>query len=829
MSLLCYWRARKCVRLCIFEDFIHLGCKRAVLGAVGFVYEEDNDLAINTICYNTAPTGISTSGAAGSGSFTYQWYYEAGSVTPTSGSIAGWTSITGQTGTSLTASAITANTTYACWVTPGGTPTCGTVNWAGASNNDKIQITVEPTLSYGTASTSGATTICYNTAPTGISTSGGSGGSGTFTYQWYYEAGFVTPTSGSTAGWTSITGQTGTSLTASAITANTTYACWVIPGGTPNCGSANWAGASNNDNIQITLEPALSYGTASTSGATTICYNTAPAGISTSGGSGGSGTFTYQWYYEAGLVAPTPGSTTGWTSISGQTGTSLTATAITASTTYACWVTPGGTPNCGSANWAGASNNDNIQITVEPTVSYGTASDASGNTQTICYNTAPLGNMVASGATGSASFSYQWYYQSGIVTAPTGSSTSGWTACGSSQGSGYNTATYTASAITDNTTYACYLTPGGSPTCGTATWAAGAIQITVTPNNTISLSSDEGTDAQTVCMSTTITPITYNTTGATNASYSGLPTGVNGNWLSNVVTISGSPSVSGTFNYKVTLTGGCGNITANGSITVNPLPTPTFTTSPGANSCALTSVTYTTQSGQYSYNWNVPGSPGTDYTITSGGISGTDYTVTLTWLTTGSKIVTVNYNNSYGCTGATAATNTTMVNPATPATPGSITGTTPQCYGATGQNYSISPVTNATTYTWTVPGGWSITAGNGTTSMTTDVGLPYQNGSITVTAGNSCGTSAASSKAVTVVATPSTPGAISGTTTQCAGQTGENYYISGVTFATIYNWSVPTGWIITSGAGTTSIYVTTGGAGQSGNISVTAGNSMRNE
>ena len=226
-----------------------------------------------------------------------------------------------------------------------------------------VLITVQPALSYGTASTSGSTAICYNTAPTGISTSGATG-SGSFSYQWYSQAGAVTPTSGVNTGWTIFTGQTGTSLTAAAITANTTYACWVTPGGSPSCGSANWAGSSNTDKIQITVQPALSYGTASTSGSTTICYNTAPTGISTTGATG-SASFSYQWYSQAGAVTPTSGSQTGWTAVSGQTATSLTAAAITANTTYACWVTPGGSPSCGSANWAGASNTDKIQITID--------------------------------------------------------------------------------------------------------------------------------------------------------------------------------------------------------------------------------------------------------------------------------------------------------------------------------------------------------------------------------------------------------------------------------------------------------------------------------
>ncbi len=51
-----------------------------------------------------------------------------------------------------------------------------------------------------------------------------------------------------------------------------------------------------------------------------------------------------------------------------------------------------------------------------------------------------------------------------------------------------------------------------------------------------------------------LTYLRYN--WATGATFSGLPAGVTGTWASNVVTISGTPTASGTFNYTVTLTGG---------------------------------------------------------------------------------------------------------------------------------------------------------------------------------------------------------------------------------------------------------------------------------
>ena len=110
-------------------------------------------------------------------------------------------------------------------------------------------------------------------------------------------------------------------------------------------------------------------------------------------------------------------------------------------------------------------------------------------------------------------------------------------------------------------------------------------------------------------------------------------------------------------------------------------------------------------------------------------------------------------------------------------------------------------------------------------SITVTTGATGQNGNISVTEEtNTCGTSTASTLAVTVGAgTPAQPGAITGTTPVCPG-TSQIYSVTAVAGATTYTWSVPAGWSITAGAGTTSITVTTGATGQNGNISVTAGN-----
>jgi hypothetical protein len=88
----------------------------------------------------------------------------------------------------------------------------------------------------------------------------------------------------------------------------------------------------------------------------------------------------------------------------------------------------------------------------------------------------------------------------------------------------------------------------------------------------------------------------------------------------------------------------------------------------------------------------------------------------------------------------------------TPAVPGTITSNSATiCSSQTGITYSVAAVPTATLYTWTVPAGWDITAGQGTASITVTSGASGQNGDITVTAGNTCGTSDENTLAVSFV------------------------------------------------------------------------------
>ena len=152
-------------------------------------------------------------------------------------------------------------------------------------------------------------------------------------------------------------------------------------------------------------------------------------------------------------------------------------------------------------------------------------------------------------------------------------------------------------------TYEVTLTGGCNPTK-----VQGTIVVNLT-NNTIALTSAAGTNSQSSCRNVTITNITYATTGATNATFIGLPNGVSGSWGNNTVTISGTPvPTSGTFSYTVTLTGGCGNITATGSITINGTSVPNPTTTLTGDGCANNRTTLSTTTTFNSYAWFLNGS-----------------------------------------------------------------------------------------------------------------------------------------------------------------------------------------------------------------------------
>ena len=101
--------------------------------------------------------------------------------------------------------------------------------------------------------------------------------------------------------------------------------------------------------------------------------------------------------------------------------------------------------------------------------------------------------------------------------------------------------------------------------CGTS--AARTMAIIVTPTMTAGLASSEPT----VCVNTPLPSITHTTTGATGiGAATDLPAGVSAAWAADLITISGTPTEVGTFDYSIPLNGGCGTVNATGRIIVEP-------------------------------------------------------------------------------------------------------------------------------------------------------------------------------------------------------------------------------------------------------------------
>ncbi|MFN8889556.1 MAG: PA14 domain-containing protein, partial [Cyclobacteriaceae bacterium] len=224
--------------------------------------------------------------------------------------------------------------------------------------------------------------------------------------------------------------------------------------------------------------------------------------------------------------------------------------------------------------------------------------------------------------------------------------------------------------------------------CGTVN-ATGTITVSV--NNTVSAASS----TPTLCINTALTNITHTTTGATGiGAPTGLPAGVTAIWAANVITISGTPTASGTFNYSIPLTGGCGTINATGTIIVNPAPV-TSSISGSSSVCenATASAYSVTNTIGSTYSWTITGGVQASGTNTN--------SITVNWGAAGAGSVSVTETNSNTCVG-TAVTLPVTIN-ALPS--GSLSGNASICVG--------QPTTLTINLTGTGP--WNISYSDGST------------------------------------------------------------------------------------------------------------------
>jgi len=260
---------------------------------------------------------------------------------------------------------------------------------------------------------------------------------------------------------------------------------------------------------------------------------------------------------------------------------------------------------------------------------------------------------------------------------------------------------------------------------------------------------DAGSSAPILCINSTLIDIMHTTTGATGISNNGiagvnsLPAGVKATWLLNRITISGTPTVSGIFNYSIPLSGGCGSVSATGTITVNLLPV--ITLQPiNQLDCEkrLVSFKVVASGSGLSYSWQRKKPTDGSFTTIPVGESNTTYPVSgeisidnagSAQYPNGTRFQVLISNGNCSVTSNTA---TLSVNEITSITP--ITTAVTQCYG-TNYTYVVSSSypANVVSYQWkksVASGVWNVISNGGaysgvtTASLTITGGTPLESG-----------------------------------------------------------------------------------------------------
>lgn len=262
--------------------------------------------------------------------------------------------------------------------------------------------------------------------------------------------------------------------------------------------------------------------------------------------------------------------------------------------------------------------------------------------------------------------------------------------------------------------------------------------------------------------------------------------------------------VGGPYNIAYTYTdgNGCSNTDVKQTSVINCATTNqpgTISTIGGTQKpCPGSVITYKINavSGATSYNWIPPAGA----IITSG--QGTlQVTVSFTNNFTQTDTLWVRAVNACG----ESAPRFLRIVRDTPTTPSAITGNAYNVCNASGLNYSVTLVANRT-YDWNFStGNVQIVSGQGTNSINVNFLPGFTQATLSVTAGNACGVSAA--RNLVVRAVPATPAAVFGSTSVCANQQGVPYNIDPVVGATSYKWTVPSGAKINDGT-TTSVATT---------------------
>jgi hypothetical protein len=434
------------------------------------------------------------------------------------------------------------------------------------------------------------------------------------------------------------------------------------------------------------------------------------------------------------------------------------------------------------SNNAGCILADTVQVNVTPAATNASVSISASPIGTICTGTSVT--FTATPVNG-GNASYQWKVNGYNV--------------------GTNSATYTSNNLTNNAIVTCIMT-SDVPCVGTNPATSNNITMTVNPSITPSVTIS-ALPSTSICFGTAVTFTANVTNGGTTPSYQWK---LNGNIVGNNASTYSSNSLNNNDVITVSITSNDNCLTtstANSSNTV--LSVSNVPNQPGAiigntTFCSGVSQVYSVGevSGATSYTWTLPN--GWTGTSTSNSISATPSSFP--------GNITVTANNSCG----SSAIQTLSVNANNPpAQPGTISGNSSTCQG-TALTYSIQSVSEATSYTWTLPNGW--TGSSTTTSINATAGA--NGGIISVTANGTCGSSSAQTLSIIGSSLPNQPGIISGNSILC-GPSNVTYNISQVNEATSYTWTLPNGWAGSSSSNS----ITANSTNTGGILSVTADNS----
>jgi len=565
-----------------------------------------------------------------------------------------------------------------------------------------------------------------------------------------------------------------------------------------------------------------------------------------------------------GHVPPQPGVITGPTSVCAGTTHTYSIAPVAGATSYT-WTLPGG-------GWTGSSSTDSITVVAGNgggnliVHAINACGASAGRTLAITVVAAPNAPGPISGLTTVCAGSVVTY----CINAVTGATAYNWTLPGGWTGSSTTTCITTtvgttggtitvdavnscgvSSVVTLTVSVISTLPVQPGPINGNATPCDSTVQtyfvvpvagatsyIWTTPVGWTGTSTTNSIVVNVMTVSGTISVAAVNACGSGPART--LAVTVGGNSLSQPGPISGNISVcagstqtytiapvTGATSYIWTLPGGWSGTSAGTSITVTVGTTGGTITVVAHNSCGNSiartlTVTVVSPPQQGPITGNANPCSGTSQTYSVSAVTGATYTWTLPAGWPGSSTINSITSSSIGTTSGYvkvqisdacgSVTDSLLVTVATtPAQPGPITGNVTMCHG-TNQTYSITAVTGASSYVWTLPAGWAGSSTN--TTINTTAGL--SGGTISVRAVNACGSSAL--RTLTVVVDTGTlpqPGPISGNDTVCQGST-QTYTIAQVTGATGYTWTLPNGWVGNSTI--TSITLTVGAS--SGTITV---------